>query len=486
MTTFKYFAAGRLRLLRVAPLGALLRAAARGGRAPDAGEALAGLALDLVGKALAGQTEWFGSLLYALSEADMLVESDLFSGAVTLPTETVVVDGATGSELRWMRDRHGFDIVREGRQGKVLLRAPQGGAAGVAAAFDLGEKLTRRGHVGSAHPNFVRALPHISRPQAAADHRWNLQNDGVEGLYGADVHALAAWTITRGRRDIRVAVVDEGVDTQHPSLAPAVVAELDVVGGKPNALPDGDDAHGTACAGIIVSRDAEVTGLAPESSLVAARIARGDGAGHWILDDFDTADAIDWCWEEARADVLSNSWGGGPPTDVITRAFERARTRGRGGKGCVIVAAAGNDQGPVNFPARLPAVIGVGASNPWDEMKTRTSKDGESWWGSNHGPGLDLLAPAVRIGTTDIHGPRGYGSDDFVPDFNGTSAATPHVAAAAALILAVAPALTAQKIRDIIIDTADPLRTASGRRSQRAGARRLNTYAALRAAMRAA
>jgi subtilisin family serine protease len=132
-----------------------------------------------------------------------------------------------------------------------------------------------------------------------------------------------------------------------------------------------------------------------------------------------------------------------------------------------------------------PIILGVGASNPWDEIKTRTSRDGESWWGSNHGPGLDVLAPGVRISTTDLHGPRGYGRGDFVHDFNGTSASAPHVAATAALILAVAPRLTAAKIRDIIIGTADPLRTASGRRSQRAGARRLNAYAALRAAMRA-
>ncbi|HEU5323683.1 MAG TPA: S8 family serine peptidase, partial [Methylomirabilota bacterium] len=368
-----------------------------------------------------------------------------------------------------LRDRHGFETIREGRQGKVLVRAPQGGVAGVAAAFELGEELVRRGNVAAAHPNFIRALPHVPRPDARATEAWNLHNDGRVGLYGADVHARAAWTITRGSAEVRVAVLDEGVDTRHPSLAPAVVAELDVVAGNPHARPDGNDAHGTACAGVILSRDRDVEGLAPLSSLIAVRIARGDGGGHWILDDFDTADAIDWSWEEARAAVLSNSWGGGPPADVITRALERARSRGRGGLGCVIAAAVGNEQGPVSFPARLPFVVGVGASNPWDEMKTRSSHDGESWWGSNYGPGLDLLAPGVRITTTDLHGPRGYGPADFVDDFNGTSAAAPHVAAAAAMVVAVAPQLTAQRIRDIIIGSADPLRTASGRRSRRAG-----------------
>jgi len=484
MATYKYYEAGRVRRFHASPLrtAAPVAALAAGSREPVP---VAALDSGQVASVIRSRSEWLGILLEGMTEADLLAQSDLCSGAVTLPTHSVIVDGARASELRWLRDRLGFETVREGRQGKVLLRAPQGGNAGVAAAFNAGERLFRRGNVTAAHPNFIRALPVITRPGAATSLGWNLQNDGHDGLYGADVHARAAWTITRGSPEVRVAVLDEGVDTAHPSLQPAVVAELDAVGGNSHARPDGDDAHGTACAGVILSRDAAVTGLAPLSSLVAVRIARGDGNGHWILDDFDTADAIDWCWEEARAAVLSNSWGGGPPTDVVAHAFERARTRGRGGLGCVLVAAVGNDQSPVNFPARLPLVLGVGASNSWDEIKTRTSRDGESWWGSNHGPGLDLLAPGVRIPTTDLHGPRGYSRGDFLFDFNGTSASAPHVAGAAALLLAVAPRLTASKIRDIIIGTADPLRTASGRHSQRAGARRLNAYAALRAAMRA-
>ena len=487
MATFKYYQAGRMRRFHTAPLARPF-VAARRSRPADSGNAALALSPEVgdVAHALRSHREWLGSLFHELSDSELMVQSDECSGAVTLPTEAVVVDGARASELRWMRDQHGFEVVREGRQGKLLLRAPEGGLAGVAAAFEAGQRLFRRGNVGAAHPNFIRALLHMPRHGVEPSSAWNLQNDGREGVYGADVHARAAWTITRGSSRVRVAVLDEGVDTRHRCLAPAVVAELDMVAGNPHAMPDGDDAHGTACAGIILSRDSTVSGLAPHSSLVAVRIARGDGAGHWILDDFDTADAIDWGWEEARVDVFSNSWGGGPPTDVIARAFERAATKGRGGLGCVIAAAVGNDQGPVDFPARQPHVLGVGASNPWDELKTRTSRDGESWWGTNHGPGLDLVAPGVRIPTTDLHGPRGYGTADFVTDFNGTSAATPHVAAAAALILAVAPQLTAQAIRDIIIDTADPLHTASGRRSQRTGARRLNAYAALRAAMRAA
>jgi len=159
--------------------------------------------------------------------------------------------------------------------------------------------------------------------------------------------------------------------------------------------------------------------------MVAVRIAKGDGTGRWVFDDFKTADAIDWAWKDAEADVLSNSWGGGPPVDVITRAFDRARTNGRKGKGAVVVIATGNNDGPVNFPATIPNVLAVGASNPWDERKSTTSKDGENWWGSNFGPELSLLAPGVKIATTDIHGPAGYDPGDYTMKFNGTSSANP-------------------------------------------------------------
>jgi subtilisin family serine protease len=297
------------------------------------------------------------------------------------------------------------------------------------------------------------------------------------------VAARAAWTITRGRPDVRVAVLDEGVDTAHPALKAAVVAEKDFVAGNGHARPDGNDAHGTACAGIIVSRSTVYPGIAPECSLVAARIAKGDGKKNWVFDDFSTADAIDWAWDEGNADVLSNSWGGGPPVDVITRAIDRARTRGRKGKGAVVLFAAGNHNGPVGFPGTLEQVITVGASNQWDERKSPTSKDGEKWWGSNYGKPLDLLAPGVRIATTDIHGAAGYTGDDFTLTFNGTSAATPHVAAAAALILGLMPGLNEKQVSAIINESTDRL-TQTGAWDKFVGFGRLNIFAALRLARR--
>jgi subtilisin family serine protease len=327
----------------------------------------------------------------------------------------------------------------------------------------------------------IQRTPLPAAPPGAP--QWALDNAGAPGTIGSDVHGLAAWTITKGGDEIRVAVLDEGVDTSHPFLAPAVVAEADFVDQNDTAMPDGDDAHGTACAGIVASRNRDVSGLAPRVSLVAARIAKSDAQGFWIFDDFATADAIDWCWDDAKADVLSNSWGGGPPAPVITLAFERARSDGRGGRGAVIVVAAGNDQRPVDFPGNLEGVVTVGASNQWDKRKTRTSQDGENWWGSNYGPGLDLMAPGVAIATTDIKGPRGYTGSRTTDRFNGTSSSTPFVAAAAALMLSANPELTEARASELLRQTVDPL-TKSRKWNQNTGYGRLNAYTAVRAARR--
>jgi thermitase len=95
--------------------------------------------------------------------------------------------------------------------------------------------------------------------------------------------------------------------------------------------------------------------------------------------------------------------------------------------------------------------------------------------GSNFGPELSLLAPGVKIATTTING-------DHVTDFNGTSSATPHVAAAAALILSVKPDLKEGKVRAIITASAD--RLGKRRRDNQFGSGRLNIFAALRLAHR--
>jgi thermitase len=421
-----------------------------------------------------------GSRFSALEKKTVRVVPAEAGGPTVIPTETMSIGGTRATEVAWLRRQFGMEVVEEGSHAKVLLAAPHDADEPVRLVAQAATEVFERGRVESAQPNFLRLMDEPEPATTEATTQWGLDNDGHPGVPGADVAAEAAWTITRGDADVRVAVLDDGVDTSHPHLKAAVAAQRDFRAGDDLAAPEGDDAHGTACAGIIASRDEKVRGLAPGVGLIACRIGGRIGVG-WLADDFQVADAIDWCWDAAGAAVLSNSWGGGPPSDLVLLAFERARTRGRGGKGSVVAVAAGNSQASsVLYPGDGPDILTVGASNQWDERKTRTSRDGERHWGSNRGKGLDLMAPGVRILTTDIAGAAGSSAGATTGRFNGTSAATPFAAAAAAMVLSVAPRLTEADVRDVLMATTDSMGPTGW--DAGVGFGRLNVFNALRAA----
>ena len=304
--------------------------------------------------------------------------------------------------------------------------------------------------------------------------------------------AVEAWTLVTPAPEIKVAILDEGVDVTHPDLAGALKGTFDAIDGNPNQQPNPWDGHGTACAGLAVAigNNAQgIRGVAGGCSLLAVRIAFSPSPrGNWVTTNSQIQDAIDWAWRNG-ADILSNSWGGGAPSNAIINAFERARTQGRNGKGCVILVAAGNDAGPVDFPGNLPNVLTVSASNEFDEPKTRTSADRETWWGSNFGPEVDIAAPGVHNYTTDIVGDGGYNSggsldSNYVSDFNGTSSATPIVAGVAALVLSANQNLREAQVRRILKQTADRVGRVvyTNGRNDQMGNGRVNAAAAVRRA----
>ncbi len=372
--------------------------------------------------------------------------------------------------------------------------------------FEALEKLSQEKSVQYAEPDFVLLGTHVAFRTEVAGNPGGVGGgtpgpaapsaDPLLALQYAmkNTRADKAWTLTSGSPTIKIAILDEGVDAVHADLQSAIVGQFDGLSGTAAQQPNPWDGHGTACAGLAaaIPNAIGVRGIGGGCSLLAVRIARSAFKGApWTTSNGAIQSAIDWAWQNG-ADVLSNSWGGGTPSSAIINAFERARLQGRGGKGCVIVIAAGNDNGPVSFPGDLPNVLTVAASNEADEPKTKTSSDGETWWGSNFGPEIDVAAPGVHNYTTDISGAAGYNpgsaflSGDYVHNFNGTSSATPLVAGAAGLILSVAPGLTESKVRSILKQTADKVGSvvyATGR-NDHMGHGRINVLKAVRRAQR--
>lgn len=414
--------------------------------------------------------------VYRFDGKDVYVTGDLF---VDLGPR-----GLWTPALRDLRERFEVQTVREldDLAGTWHLRLSRDRSAD---ALDVIRAFAESGACTFAEPLFYWKAGSDLPDDPLFPDQWGLENTpGNAGLPGADISACAAWEITRGHPSLVVAVIDEGVDVGHPDLAGNLVTGLDTTDQNP---PDGipgnarcQDNHGTACAGIVAAladNGLGVTGVAPRTSVLPVRIGVG---GVWTTNQWAAA-GIRQAYL-AGADVLSNSWGGGPPSTLIEVALWEARTLGRGGLGCFVVFASGNDNSStVSFPASSATTFAVGASSPCDERKSPTSCDGEPWWGSNFGNALDLVAPGVLVPTTDNVGGCGAGGGDFITEFNGTSAATPYVAGVAALMYAVDRHLEVGTVEGLIRASADDLGVVGW--DSQTGAGRLNARGALDAVL---
>lgn len=359
-----------------------------------------------------------------------------------------------------------------------------------------------RDDVEYAEPNLIRPLTRFAFIPADAlfFKQWHLHAPADDGdlVKGAGIFAPDAWDLTRGRRDIVVAVADDGFDLTHPDFQGEgkVVARLNAnVGGGGSATIDWDDDpspragdyHGTPCLGVAVAEGngTGVVGVAPGCSLVAVRIHLEQmNDAHYIL-MFQKVSAI--------ADVVSCSWGVGPADAPMSLTLASAlttltQTGGRRGKGLVICVAAGNNNCPVKDLAntrtyRFRDRFGVihSYSGPIDRwiaahpnvitVSATTSRKGRSAyssWGweicvcapSNNWDDLgQVSAPGRGITTTDNEGfgPRSDFSagSRFTDRFGGTSSATPTVAGVCALVLSANDGLTANAVREILRMTAD-------------------------------
>ena len=346
--------------------------------------------------------------------------------------------------------------------------------------------------VDYAEPNLVNRFDKTASPtDSHFYYQWHLKSrPGVELVAGADVDAEGAWKITKGTRDIIVAVIDDGFDLTHPDLRgkDKVVHARDFVDGDKSPFPveAHNDYHGTPCAGVAIGEEngSGVVGIAPGCAFMPIR--------------FDLAADDDLLWEifdyvGKRADVISCSWGPvpvyAPLGSLLDRKFtEIVKSGGPRGKGAVLLFAAGNfnaplkDFGNTDFQWRHPShgivkqaraiLNGNCAHKEVMAVAASTSQNKKAAY-SNWGKEISVAAPSSNwhpldpfekmpgrgIWTTDNEnfGLGFTGNSRYTGLFGGTSSATPLVAGVAALVMSANKDLTAKQVRTIIETTTDKI-----------------------------
>ena len=415
-------------------------------------------------------------------------------GSVYYLTDRIVVSfapKASTAQINKLLERYKLKLLKEyeGESNTYLLQVTTSSGEN---PIKIANRLAEEKIVLSAEPNMVnRFRPAYVPTDGYFKHQWHLNaKNGPQVVAEASVNAPAAWDITRGDRNIVVAVIDDGFDLSHPDFSGPgkVVFPKDYVDGDSRPFPESenDDYHGTPCAGVAIaeSNGRGVVGIAHGCAFMPVRFPLN-------LDD----DLMVEVYEETgkNADVISCSWGA-PPANarlarIVFNAIKRiATTGGPRGKGVVVCFAAGNDNAPlkdlvnangakwlddgrirtttgpiINGEATHPNVIAVAASSSLNKHSAYSN------WGkeisvcapSDNSHPLDdnAFVPGRGIWTTDN---EAYGTDftansRYTAHFGGTSSAAPLVAGIAALMLSVNPELTASEVKAILQSTADKI-----------------------------
>ncbi|SDT79106.1 S8 family peptidase [Actinoplanes derwentensis] len=252
---------------------------------------------------------------------------------------------------------------------------------------------------------------------------------------GSDPYRAQQWDLTKIRSTdawprstgagVTVAVIDSGVDADHPDLKGNVLSGYDAITDKAGPTTDGHG-HGTHVAGTIAAvtgNGVGVSGVAPDVKILPVKVLSDAGSGNMS----DTAEGIVWAADNG-AQVINMSLGGTTKVTAVSNAIKYARS-----KGVTVIAAAGNsrrDGSPTAYPAADAGVIAVAATDSADQVGVY----------SNAGTYVDVAAPGSGIVSTYPSAKGSYKS------MSGTSMAAPHVAAVAALLKSFDAALTPDQI----------------------------------------
>jgi subtilisin family serine protease len=254
--------------------------------------------------------------------------------------------------------------------------------------------------------------------------------------WGIDkIDAEQVWADPNKGTDIKIAILDSGMDYNHEDLDANYVTGKDFYGVGDDDPMDGMG-HGTHVAGTIAAEDNTlgVVGVAPEADLYIGKVSNNVGQ----VPVADLVEGIDWAITQG-VQIISMSLGYQNHYQSLQDACDDAYDN----NGILVVAAAGNDgrgqRDTVDYPGRYSSVIAVSATDSRDKVPSWSSK----------GPTVELSAPGVTVLSTLPNDDYGY--------YSGTSMSTPHVSGAAALVMAYNSSLTASEVRAKLQNTATDL-----------------------------
>jgi thermitase len=363
------------------------------------------------------------------------------------------VPGANRAVAAGLHAQIGATVKKEftpyGLEGLQVVNLPPGLTVSQAI-----EHYSRNPNVLYAEPNYVVQAAEIP-DDYYFDDLWGLHNEGqTGGTDDSDIDAPEAWDLTTGSPNVIIAVVDSGVDYNHPDLAANIWSNTDEIAG--NRLDDDgngyvddvrgwdfynddnnpmdDNGHGTHCAGTIGAvgdNGIGVAGVMWTAQIMPLKFLNRKGSGY-------TSDAVSAILyaNSNGAHVISNSWGGGGFSISLKAAIDASDA--------VVACAAGNsgldtDETP-HYPSSYtsPQIIAVAATDDDDYLASF----------SNYGiTSVDVAAPGVSILSTYKGGLYAW--------MSGTSMATPHVAGLAGALKARYPGMSNTEIKERIMETVD-------------------------------
>ncbi|MBI5540112.1 MAG: S8 family serine peptidase [Bacteroidia bacterium] len=307
---------------------------------------------------------------------------------------------------------------------------------------------------------------------ATVGNRWHLDK----------INATTAWDVTHGSATIKIAVIDNAINTTHPDLVNKVVSSIDLADGDANTAPPATStiwSHGTHTSGLVGAQTNNSTGTASigfDCSIIAIKAGKDADGGQGVSSMYE---GITWAADNG-ADILSMSFGGPGFFATMQMIVDYAYN-----KGCVLVAAAGNngagDEDPNNvnyigYPAACNHVISVGATNGND--KAASFSEFGTWIDvmapggyQNDGGLMDMILNNSVYSTTS---PNTYGK------MQGTSMACPIAAGLCGLMLSVDPTLTPDKVEQYLKATCTNIESLQDAAHQgMVGAGRINAFAAV-------